>query len=330
MNTRRNLLVALGASALAAASAAAGAQAWTPQKNVEIVAASAPGGSNDNTARTLERILAANKLVPATITVVNKPGGGATIANTYVSQRAGDPHYLLIAGTGIASNHIIGASPLTVADFTPIASLMNDYALFAVNANSSIKTGKDLADRLKSDPRSVIVGFANAFGSTRHIAAGLLIKALGGNPRELKPVVFKGSAEAITAMLGAHLELVVIGAGNAVVHVGTGRMHVLAIAAPQRLGGPLAGAPTWKEQGIDLVHGSVRGIYGPKGLTPAQVAYWEHALRKVSETPEWKAVLEKNYWADDFATGAKFRKEIEQDYAATKVVLTDLGLAKSP
>lgn len=315
---------------LATASAAASAQAWAPQKNVEIVAASAPGGSNDNTARMLERILAANKLVPATITVVNKPGGGAMIANTYVSQRVGDPHYLLIAGTGIASNHIIGASLLTVDDFTPIASLINDYALFAVNANSQIKTGKDLADRLKKDPRSVTVGFANAFGSTRHIAAGLLVKALGGNPRELKPVVFKGSAEAITAMLGAHLDLVVIGAGNAVVHVGTGRMHVVAIAAPQRLGGPLASAPTWREQGIDLVHGSVRGIYGPKGLTPAQVAYWEYALRKVSETPEWKADLEKNYWADDFATGAKLRKDLEQDYAATKVVLTDLGLAKSP
>src|SRR6185503_8674816 len=172
------------------------------------------------------------------------------------------------------------------------------------------------------------VGFANAFGSTRHIASGLLIKSLGGNPRDLKPVVFKGSAEAITAMLGAHLDLVVIGAGNAVAHVGSGRMRVLAIAAPQRFTGPLADAPTWREQGVDLVHGSSRGIFGPKGLTPSQVAYWENALRKVSETAEWKADLERNYWADDFATGAKLRKELEQDYVETKAVLTDLGLAK--
>lgn len=313
---------------LAFASAAASAQTWAPQKNVEIVAGSAPGGSNDKTARMLERLFTVNKLVPTTITVVNKPGGGAMIANTYVSQRAGDPHYLLIAGTGIASNHIIGASPLTVADFTPIASLMNDYAVFAVHTNSPIKTGKDLADRLKKDPRSVTLGFANAFGSTRHIASGLLIKALGGNPRDLKPVVFKGSAEAITATLGGHLELVVVGAVNAVPHIGSGRMRVVAVAAPQRLGEPFANVPTWREQGVDLVHGSGRGILGPKGLTPAQVAYWENALRKISETTEWKADLEKNFWSDDFATGAKLRKDLEEDYAATKAVLTDLGLAK--
>lgn len=314
---------------LACASAAAGAQAWVPQKNVEIVAGSAPGGSNDNTARTLERILGANKLVPTTITVVNKPGGGAMIANTYVSQRAGDPHYLLIAGSGIASNHIIGASPLTTADFTPIASLVNDYAVFAVNVNNAaLKTGKDLADRLRKDPRSVTLGFANAFGSTRHIGAGLLVKSLGGNPRDLKPVVFKGSAEAITAMLGGHLELVVIGAVNAIAHVGTGRMRAIAVAAPQRLSGPLAGVPTWREQGVELVQGSTRGIYGPKGLTTAQLAYWENALRRVTETADWKADLEKNYWVDDFATGAKLRKELDQEYAATRTVLTDLGLAK--
>lgn len=317
------------AATLACASAVASAQAWVPQKNVEIVAGSAPGGSNDNTARTLERIMLANKLVPTTITVVNKPGGGAMIANTYVSQRTGDPHYLLIAGSGIASNHIIGASPLTIADFTPVASLVNDYAVFAVNVNNAaLKTGKDLADRLRKDPRSVTLGFANAFGSTRHIGAGLLVKSLGGNPRDLKPVVFKGSAEAITALLGGHLELVVIGAVNAIAHVGTGRMRVVAVAAPQRLSGPLAGAPTWREQGVDLVQGSTRGIYAPKGLTAAQLAYWENALRKVTETAEWKSDLEKNYWVDDFATGAKLRKELAQEYAEVKTVLTDLGLAK--
>ena len=301
---------------------------WQPQRNVEIVAASAPGGSNDNTARTLERVLAANKLVPSTLTVVNKPGGGGSIAHTYVSQRSADPHMLGIVTSGLLSNHIVGSSALTVADFTPIASLLNDYVVFAVSAASPLKTGRDLAERLRKDPRSVTLGFANAYGSSRHIAAGLLIKALGGNPRELKPVVFKGSAEAITAMLGGHIDLVVIGAVNAVAHVGVGRMRVLAVAAPQRLTGALAAVPTWKEQGVDVAYGSWRAVFGPKGLTPAHVAYWETALRKATQSPEWKADLEKNYWSDDFVTGAALRKDLEQEYAATRAVLVDIGLAK--
>ena len=313
---------------LAFTSSAASAQTWVPQKNVEIIAGSVPGGSNDKTARALERIILQHKLVPTSVTVVNKSGGGGSIANTYVSQHPKDPHYLGIAGVGLLSNHIIGVSPLTAADFTPIASLMNDYAVFAVSTNAAIRTAKDLAARLKGDPKSINIGFANAFGSTRHMAAGLLMKTIGGNPRDLKTVVFKGSAEAITALLGAHLELVVVGAGNTSVHVNSGKMRVLAVAAPQRLGPPLADVPTWKEQGVDLVHGSWRGIFGPRGLTPAQVAYWENTLRKVTETAEWKTDLERNFWQEDFQTGAAFKKDIEGEYVATKALLIELGLAK--
>jgi putative tricarboxylic transport membrane protein len=307
---------------------AASAQSWTPQKNVEIVAASAPGGSNDNTARTVERILVALKVVPTTLTVVNRPGGGGGIAATYVAQRTGDAHVLLVATSGIASNHIIGASPLTPADFTPIAIMLQDYVAFVVAANSPIANGRDLAERLRKDPKSVTIGFANTFGGSRHVAAGLLMKALGGNPRELKTVVFKGSAEAVPAVLGGHIDLVVIGAGNVVGHVANGRMRVLGVGAPQRLGGALANAPTWREQGVNLVSGAWRGIFGPKGLTAAQLAYWENALRKVAESPEWKTDVEKNLWTDHFVTGAALRKELEQEYAATRTVLVDLGLAK--
>jgi putative tricarboxylic transport membrane protein len=317
------------AAALAATSALAAAQGWAPQKNVEIVAGSAPGGSNDKTARLLERLLSQEKLVPTSITVVNKAGGGGTIAYTYVAQRAGDPHVLGVTGGGLISNQLIGASTLSIADFTPVASLVNDYAVFAVNAgNAQLKTGRDLADRLKKDPRSLNLGFANAFGSTRHMAAGMLIKALGGNPRDLKPVVFKGSAEAITALLGNHLEYVVVGATNTTAHVASGRMRVVAVAAPQRLSGPLADVPTWREQGVNMVSGSWRGIFAPKGLTPAQVAYWENALLKITRTAEWKSDVEKNYWTDEFLTGANLKKMLDEEYVETKAVLADLGLVK--
>ena len=315
-------------TALAAVSAGAFAQAWSPQRNVEIVVGSAPGGSNDKTARQVERILTANKIVGTSLTVVNRPGGGSNIAFTYVSQRAGDGHTLLIGTTALLTNHILGLSKLSYADFTPIASLFNDYVVFAVNADSPLKSGKDLIARLKKDPNSVATGFATTLGSHNHIAAGLLVKAVGGNPRELKAVAFKGSADAITALLGGHIDLVTTAAGNAAGHVASGRMRVVGVAAPRRFGGALADVPTWKEQGVDLVFGGWRAIMGAKGLTPAQVAYWEEALRKATQTPEWRDDLERNYWSDDFVTSQQFRKDLEKDYADMKAVLTDLGMAK--
>jgi putative tricarboxylic transport membrane protein len=314
--------------ALLAFCAAAHAQGWSPQKNVEIVVGSAPGGSNDKTARQVEKILSDNKLVNASLNVVNKPGGGGSIAFTYVSQHAADAHYLLIGTTALLSNHIVGSSKLSYTDFTPIASLFNDYVVFTVNANSSIKTGKDLLERLKKDPQSIAIGFATTLGSHNHIAAGLLLKAIGGNPKNLKAVAYKGSAEAITSLLGAHIELVTTAAGNAAPHVASGRLRVVGVAAPQRFGGTLADAPTWKEQGVDLVFGGWRAIMGPKGLSAAQVAYWENALRRATEVPEWKEGLERNYWSNDFVTSAQFRKDLDKDYADMKSVLVDLGLAK--
>lgn len=316
------------AFALLAFGAASHGQGWSPQKNVEIVVGSAPGGSNDKTARQVEKILVDNKLVGATITVVNRPGGGGSLAFTYVNQHAGDAHYLLIGTTALLSNHIVGSSKISYTDFTPIASLFNDYVVFVVNAASPIRTGKDLIERLRKDPQSVSIGFATTLGSHNHIAAGLLMKAIGGNPRNLKPIAYKGSADAITNLLGAHIDLVTTAAGNAAPHVAAGKLRIVGVAAPQRFGGALADVPTWKDQGVDLVFGGWRAIMGPKGLSAAQIAYWENVLRKATMVPEWKEGIERNYWSNDFVTSAQFKKDLDKDYAEMKSVLVDLGLAK--
>jgi putative tricarboxylic transport membrane protein len=313
---------------LAGAAAVAGAQGWSPQKNVELVVPNPPGGSNDKTARTVERIWTMNKVLPSTFTVVNKAGGGGSIAYTYVQQHSGDPHYLVVAGPALLTNHITGASSLHHTDLTPVASLFNDYTVFAVSADSSIKTGKDLVARLRKDPKSVAIGFSPLLGSHNHIAAGLLMKAIGGNARDLKVIAYKGSADAIPNLMGGHIDLVTTAAGNVAGLLAAGRLRVVAITSNQRMTGQLAAVPTWKEQGVDVVFGAWRAIFAPKGLTAQQTAYWEGALRKATETPEWKDDLEKNVWADAFLAGEAFRKDLDQDYAEMRAVLVDIGLAR--
>jgi putative tricarboxylic transport membrane protein len=324
MNVGPVLIAAL----FAVFASAAAAQGWSPQKNVELVVPNPPGGSNDKTARTVERIVVGRKLIPTTLSVVNRAGGGGSIAYTYVQQHAGDPHYLVVAGPALLTNHITGASKLHHTDLTAVASLFDDYTVFAVNADSPIKTGKDLVDRLRKDPKSVTIGFSPLLGSHNHIAAGLLMKAIGGNVRDLKVVAYKGSADAIPNLMGGHIDLVTTAAGNIAPHVASGKLRVVALTAPKRLAGALANVPTWKEQGVDVVFGAWRAIFAPKGLTAQQTAYWEGVLRKATTAPEWKDDLEKNYWANVFVSGAQFSKELEQDYSGMKAILNDLGLAK--
>ena len=321
-----NLLLTMPLLALLAGPALA--QGWVPTKNIEIVVGSAPGGSNDKTARSIDKLFTELKLIPTSIAVVNKPGGGGNIMFNYMNQHVGDAHYLMVGTTAMLTNHILGSSKLNYLDFTPIASLFNDYVVFAVNADSTIKTGKELSARLKSNPQSIPLGFATSLGSHNHVAAGLLMKAFGGNARELKAVAFKGSAEAVTALLGGHLELVTTAAGNVAAHVQSGKLRVVGVSADKRLPGSLANVPTWKEQGVNLVYGGWRSIMGPKNITPQQVAFWEGVLRKAAQSAEWKTELERNYWSDDFVTSAQFRKDLDKDYADMKAVLVELGLAK--
>ncbi len=303
--------------------------AWKPDRNIEIVVPSAPGGSNDKTARTVERIIQEKRLLAGTtLTVVNKPGGGNLMTMNYLIQHPGDAHYVMVGTPTILTNHIIGASALNHTDFTPIASLFNDYVVFAVKADAPFRSGRDLAARLKKDPKSVSIGFATAIGSHNHIAAGLLAKATGADVRSLKVIAFKGSAEAIVALLGGHIELVTTAAGNAAEHVTAGKLRVVGVASNQRLGGPFASVPTWKEQGINVVFGGWRSIMGPKGITPAQIGFWEKLLAQVVAAPEWKTDLERNYWSNDFALSEQYKADLRQDYTGMKAVLTDLGLAK--
>jgi putative tricarboxylic transport membrane protein len=304
------------------------AQTWSPQKNVEIIVPSAPGGTNDKLARQIERTLPASKLINTTLTVVHKPGAGGQLGYNYLGAHANDPHYLLIVAPTLLAGHVTGLSKLNHTDFTPIASIFNDHMVFAVNSSSPLKTGREFAAKMRTESQSLAFGFTSSLGNHHHIAAGLFMKAIGAGIRDLKPVVFKGSSEAVTSLLGNHIAFVSTGAANAAGHAAAGKLRILGVSAPQRLPGQMAGVPTWKEQGIDVVYGSWRTLFAPKGITPEQVAYWETALRRVNDTPEWKTELERYYWSEFFATGAALRKNLEKEYADTKVVLGELGLIK--
>jgi putative tricarboxylic transport membrane protein len=304
------------------------AQGWAPQRNVEIIVPVVPGGTNDKLARAIERTLIGGKLVNTSVTVVHRAGGGNQIAYAYVSQHAGDPHYLLMGTTTLITAHAMGASKMSYADFTPIASIFNDYVVLTVNTASPLKSGKDLVAKMRADGQSVSLGFSSSLGNHHHIIAGLFMKGIGASPRDLKTVIFKGSSEAITALLGSHIDMVSTGATNAAAHMAAGKLRVLGVSSGQRLPGTMAVVPTWKEQGVDLVYGSWRSVVGPKGLTPEQVTFWENALRKVVESADWKAELERNYWGNFFMTGAEFRKTIDSEYREMKGVLIELGLAK--
>src|SRR5579862_5542056 len=160
MHTNRDLFIffaALIAPLVALSSASAAVAEWQPKTAVEIMVASGPGGGMDRTARTIQLIVREKKIADVAFNVVNRAGGGGTIGWTYLSQHPHDAHYLAIGSPALLTNHITGKSALSLADFTPLAMLASEYTAFAVSNTSTIRTGKDLVDRLRADPRSVSI-----------------------------------------------------------------------------------------------------------------------------------------------------------------------------
>lgn len=301
---------------------------WKPEKNVELIVASGAGGGLDGTARTVQKILQEQKLLPTNGTVVNKPGGSGAIGYTYLRQFAGDGHYLAVTSPTLLTNHIVGRTPMNYTDFTAIAQLMSEYLVIYTRVDSPLKDGRDVIQRLRADPGALSVAVGSVIGGTAHIGVAAVLKAAKVDIRKLKTVAFKSGAENVTAVLGGHVDLAVGPAGQAVAQLAAGKVRIIGISAPQRLGGTLAAAPTWKEQGIDIVVDTWRGIVAPSGLSPSQIAFWDAVFSRLVRDEEWKSVVEKNVWGNTYRNSAATRKMLDAEYAELKDILTDLALAK--
>ncbi len=308
--------------------AAAQAASWKPTKPIEFVVPALAGGTLDRPARLLQKIWQDEKLVNVPVVIVNRGGGGQSVGYTYVHQATADPHRLLLVSGPLVSNHIMGRSKLNYTDFSLLAQLYNEYNVLSVRADAPWKTAHDLIARLKSAPDSLSVAIGTTLGNSSHIAVALPFKRAGIDIRKLRTVVFPSAGESISNLLGGHLDYATGGLSVASAHWKAGKLRLLAISAPKRLDGEYAAIPTWREQGIDVVVSNSRFMMGPPGLTPAQVAYWDGILRKTVASPEWKKVVAQEQWVDEYISSAEASKYLKQEYAETREILSDLGMAK--
>ena len=309
---------------------ACGAQAqtaWKPDRPVELIAMNAPGGGSDRTLRIMAKIMQQTQLVPVAVNVVNKPGGGGTVAYNYLNTHPGDAHYLQLASKSLLTNHIAGNGP-SYTEFTPISFLFGEYIAVTVKPDSPLKSARDIVERLKKDSGSLTFGIATSLGNPNHQAVATALRDAGIDIKKLKNVIFPSGGAASTAMMGGHVDVVPITAAFAASMARQGQVRVLAVTSPQRLADVLANVPTWREQGYDVIVSNWRSMVGPRGMTEAQISYWEQAFRRFVESDEWKKELEVNFWTSEYMRSAETRKYLEQDNVQVRAFLAELGLAK--
>ena len=306
----------------------AGAAGWKPDRPIEIISGVAAGGSLDLAARSVQKIFQEKRNVGQPITVVNRPGSGSALAWMYLNTHPGNGHYLSMTTNSLVTNLIVGTSTLSHTDFSPIAHLSREDLVFTVRGESQIKTGQDLVERLKKDPASLTFGIATSLGNPAHIAVAQVARAVGIDVRQLKVVVFNASTQAMANVLGGQLDVMVSSPGNPQPHVQSGKMRALAVSAFARLPGAFAATPTWKELGINSISRFWRGVIGPKGLSPAQIAYWEGEFAWLASTDDWKKYLTDNLLIAEFMNARDAARFMQSEAAEYRALLTELGLAR--
>lgn len=302
---------------------------WKPERTAELIVSAGPGGNQDLTARVIQGIWQEKKLVPSAV-VANKTGGSGGIASNYLSQHAGDPHYLMMLAPTLLTSRIMGTSKVDHNNYTPLAMLFNEYIFVTVKADSPIKNGRELIQKLKIAPDSVSVAIATALGNHIHMGVALPMKAAGVDIKRMKVVAFKSSGQSLTAVLGGHVDVAASTFSALLPHVTSGAMRIIGVSAPQRMTGLLADIPTWKEQGANAVFDSWRGVVGAQSISEQQKAYWEKAFAELSRTEEWKKDIEKNFRVNHFLGGRDAGRYWDEQYKELVEALTELGLVKRP
>jgi putative tricarboxylic transport membrane protein len=281
--------LALAANAIHPAPAMA---EWSPTGPVELMVHSRPGSSPDTLARAIQQIWQETGIVEVPVTVNNQPAQAVGFA--YLNRHQGDGHYLTISSTGTISGYFTGASDISWRELTPISLLMSEFIALGVAADSPIQTGADFVERLKEDPSSVSIGSGGARGNPNHTGVALVAQAAGVDPNDLRMVIFSSGAEARNAAIGGHVDAVSASAGSFIGQVEGGLLRLIAVASEDRLSGPLADVPTWKEQGFDVTDSNWRWAGGAGGMTDDQISYWEDVFARTVETEQWKEFVQRN------------------------------------
>ncbi len=320
---RRHLLQVAGATAAATVWPAL-AQGKPLFDNINMFVPAAPGGGWDGTARAIERAAKASGLV-GQMQFENVGGAGGMVGlPRFVNQRKGQGNSLMVGGSVMVGAAIANKSPVTMKDVTPIARLTEEAGVVVVPANGKIKSWKDLIEALKANPKAVSVAGGSA-GGTDHLILGLMVKALGRNPREAAYVAFAGGGPANAAIIGGQVVAGISGYSEFEEQIKAGRMIALATSGSRRI--PGVNLPTMSELGLDVVMANWRGVFGAPGISAAQKDALINFMTAVVRSPAWQKELETRKWTDVFMTEQPFLRELASDIAKTEAVMKDLGLA---
>jgi tripartite-type tricarboxylate transporter receptor subunit TctC len=321
--SRRALLTALGGAALSNLwPLAARAQARFPSKTIRIIVPFTPGGSNDVVAREIATGLQTN--LNQTTVVENKPGGGGTIAYSYVAKSPPDGYTMLIVPASFTIGPHLSRNPVyhPVKDFAPINQVADVPFVMVVPAALPVRTVQEFIALAKSSPNKLTSGSVGV-GTPQHLA-GELFKLQAGV--DLIHVPFRGATMVIPDLLAGRIDMF-IGAINSLLPlIREGGLRALAATSLKRIAS-LPDLPTMSEAGFPGFEvGSGVGLVAPAGTPPVIIDTLNREITKIIATPGFHQRMTAIGVDVVGTTPAGFAKIISDDYEKWGKVIAAAGI----
>ena len=292
---------------------------------LEILVPAAPGSGADQTARAMQGALQEEDLA-SRIQIQNVPGAGGTIGLAqFVTTKEGRGDAIMTTFYVMVGAIIANKSPVTLVDVTPLARLSGEYEVIVVPTNSPHQSMADLVAQFKADPGSVTWGGGSAAG-VDHILAGLIAKAVGVDPTKVNYVAHAGGGEAMASILGGHVTAGISGWQEFAQQVEAGQLRAIGISSAERL--PGIDVPTLREQDIDVVLPTWRGLVAPPGIEEEDLDALAEMVDRMVKSEAWQKVLEERNWLDLYMPREEFEPVLAEQHAEVGAILKDLGLAE--
>lgn len=291
--------------------------------NLKMMIPANPGGGWDTTGRALGKALQEAGVASA-VTYENKGGAAGAIGLAqFYNAAKGDGNAIMVMGAVMLGGLITGKPPVSITQLTPVARLTSEYNVFVLPANSPFKTMKDVIEQMKKDPGSVKWGGGSRV-STEHIAAAMIAREVGVDATKVNYVPFRGGGEAVAAILGGNVTIGGSGYSEFQQYIEAGKMRPIGVTSETRLKG--IDVPTLKEQGVNVVIGNWRGVYGAAGITDAQRKALTDMIVKATKSKAWAEALDKNGWTPALMTGKEFDEFVDRDFASLRATMVKAGM----
>ena len=295
-----------------------------PRGSISLVVPLAPGDATDTAARAIADEL--SRELKVSIVPVNRPGAGGALGTELVVKAKPDGQTIVLTNNAaLVFRSILDpktANYNALTDLTPLALAMRSPSILAVRSDAPYKTFKEMIEHAKKNPGSVRIGTAGVAS-----VGDFCLRTIGKlTAAEFTMVPFTGASPAVTALLGGHVDGIILALGTMTAHLRSGAMRGVVISSKYP---DFPDIPTLSELGYsESLFGIWVGFFAPAGVPAEVTRTLVPALERAIKSPALGAKLKPLGILLDYSSPENMRTEMRDEHKRVLEIATRSGLIK--